>query len=452
MSSAATSRRAIVPVRAVGVWSLTALSVNTVIGAGIFALPGTVEGILGAASPVAYVTAGIAVLLIALCFAEAGSRFDSSGGPYLYALTAFGAFTGFEVAWMYLLARLTALAAVSNTFSAYLGYLWPPMQHGAGRLIAITVMIGALAATHLFGVQPGKVVNNVFTVGKLVPLLAFCVAGLLLLHVHAVPVQAVPGAYSLQQASLLLMFALGGFESASIPSEEVIQPRRSVPTAVLSSVGLVVVLFLVIQIVAQAALPGLGTSATPLASAARTFLGPAGGLMLTAGAVLSTAGTNHANLFTGSRLLYALGREGQLPSKLAWLHPLYGTPGISILVYAVIAWIFAVSSAFAKLVALSALARVLMYATTCLAVPILRRRMPANNDRVFALPGGTWIAVLALGVCAWLVSGSSSDQLAAAAAALLAGGLIYGFLQIRRGDLGLTASIRQKVRSAIRRR
>jgi amino acid transporter len=415
----------------VGVLSLTAISVNTVIGAGIFALPGTLDQLLGSASPVAYLVAGAAAFLIALCFAEAGSRFESSGGPYIYALSAFGAFTGFEVAWMYLLSRLTALAAVSNTFSAYLGYLWPPMQQGPGRLIAITLMISALTTTHILGVRLGKVVNNVFTVGKLLPLLAFCVAGLLLLDVRGISVKPVIGAYSLQQASLLLMFALGGFESASIPSEEVINPRQSVPVALLGSVAVVVVLFLFIQVVAMTALPGLATSSTPLASAARTFLGPAGGLMLTAGAVLSTAGTNHANLFTGSRVLYALGRDGQLPSGLARLHPLYGTPGVSILLYAIVGWVLAVSSAFARLAALSALARVLMYATTCLAVPILRRRMRDSNKGAFMLPGGASFAVLALGVCIWLLTGSSADQLTTAAAALLAGALVYGIQRYR---------------------
>jgi basic amino acid/polyamine antiporter, APA family len=424
------SRGLIAPERALGVMSLTALSVNTVIGAGIFALPGTVDQLLGAAGPLAYLTAGFAVLLIALCFAEAGSRFESSGGPYLYAVSAFGAFTGFAVAWMYLLARLTALAAVSNTFSAYLGYLWPPLNQGAGRLIAITLMIGGLTATHLLGVRPGKVVNNIFTVGKLVPLMAFCAAGLLLLPVHAAPWKPMPAVHPLQQASLLLMFALGGFEAASIPSAEVIRPRRNVPAALMSSVGLVVVLFLVIQIVAKAALPALGASETPLASAARSFLGPAGGLMLTAAAVLSTAGTNHANLFTGSRILYAMGRDGQLPVRLAWLHPLHGTPQISILTYAGVAWILAVSSAFARLAALSALARVLMYATTCLAVPVLRRRR--DCDRTFRLPGASLIAVLALGVCAWLLSGSSANQLTAAAVALFAGGLVYAVMRYRR--------------------
>ena len=414
------------PVRALGVLSLTAISVNTVIGAGIFVLPGTVDQILGPASPVAYLAAGAAVFLIALCFAEAGSRFESSGGPYLYAVEAFGPFAGFEVAWMYLLARLTALAAVSNAFSSYLGYLWPGMQQGAGRLAAITVMTCALAATHIFGVRPGKVVNNVLTVGKLLPLLVFCAAGLLVLKVGTVSWRPAGGVYSVQQASLLLMFALGGFESAAIPSEEVIQPKQSVPAALLSSVGLVVVLFLVIQVVAMAALPGLAGSVTPLASAARSFLGPAGGLLLTAGAVLSTAGTNHANLFTGSRLLYALGKNGQLPSRLAWLHPTYGTPGVSIVLYGAIGWVLAVSSAFASLAALSALARVLMYASTCFAVPILRRRMPPSTGLAFRLPGGPLIAVLALGVCAWLLAGSTVNQLTAAAAALAAGAVVYG--------------------------
>jgi len=416
------------PVRAVGAVSLTAISVNTVIGAGIFALPANMAQLLGPASPWAYLAAGAAVLLIALCFAEAGSRFESSGGPYVHARAAFGEFAGFEVAWMYLLARLTALAAVSNTFSAYLGYFRPSLQQGAGRLFAITVLIAILTATHLMGVRLGTAVNNLFTVGKLLPLLAFCLAGLFLLDKHTIAATPLPAPYSLQQASLLLMFALGGFEGASVPSEEVMDPKKSVPAAILGSVGLVVTLYLLIQIVSMAALPGLAASATPLASAARGFLGPAGGLMLTVGALLSTAGTNHANLFVGPRLLYAMGRDGCLPSRLARLHPRYRTPAVSILLYAGVAWILAVSSAFAPLAALSALARVLMYTSTCLAVPVLRRRMP-STFRGFTLPGGAIIPALALGVCAWLLTGSSARQAVLAGAALLAGGLLYGIVR-----------------------
>jgi basic amino acid/polyamine antiporter, APA family len=414
-------------VRAVGLVSLTALSINTIIGAGIFALPATVAQLLGGAGPLAYLAAGAGVLLIASCFAELGSRFESTGGAYVYARAAFGGLVGFEVAWLYVLARLTAVAAVSNTFSDYLGYFWPELTHGVGRLGAITFMIGTLAFIHFIGVRVGTVVNNILTVGKLVPLFAFCLAGAYFLDFHPILAMPAPKASSLQQASLLLLFALGGFENASIPTEEVIDPRKTLPRALFASVGFVVVLYLAIHVVAMAALPGLAASATPLASAARSFLGPGGALLLTAGAVVSTMGTNHVNLFVGPRLLYALGRDGQLPARMAQLHPVHRTPAFSIWLYAVAGWVLAMSSAFAPLAALSALARLLMYATTCLAVLALRRRtksMPTG----FTLPGGAFIPVLALVVCGWLFTGSSFQQGALAGAALLVGGLLYGLL------------------------
>jgi APA family basic amino acid/polyamine antiporter len=419
------------PLRAIGTLSLTAISVNTIIGAGIFALPANVAQLLGAQGPLAYLIAGAAILLIALCFAEAGSRFESSGGPYLYAREAFGELVGFEVCWMFVLARLTAIAAVANTFSNYLGYLWPNLAQGAGRFLAITILLGTLAGIHLAGVRSGALVNNVFTISKLLPLFVFCVAGLFLLDVHPPSLSPLPPAASLQQASLLLLFALGGFENATIPSEEVIDPKKSLPKAVLGSVGLVVLLFLWIQMVATAALPQLAASATPLASAARSFLGPAGGLMLTAAAALSTAGSNHVNLFAGPRLLYALGRDGLLPSWFAWLHPRFRTPTVSIVLYALVAWVLAWSSAFAQLAALAAVSRLLIYIGTCAAVPVLRRRMSSSPSQ-FTLPGGAVIPILALGVCIWLLGGTSVDQAAIAAAALLAGALLYGLTRRRR--------------------
>lgn len=423
------SPSSIVPVRAVSALSLTAISVNTIIGAGIFALPATVAAILGPASPLAYLTAGTAVLLIALCFAEAGSRFESSGGPYVYARAAFGDFVGFEVGWMFVLARLTAVAAVSNTFADYMGYFLPAIGRGGGRLVAITLMIGALTAVHVAGVRLGVAVNNILTIGKLLPLLAFCVAGLFLLDVQTVFATPLLTAGSMQQASLLLLFAMGGFENASIPSEEVIDPRKSLPIALLTSVGSIVVLYLVIQVVAMAALPGLAASTTPLASAARNFLGPAGGIMMTVGAALSTAGSNHVNIFAGPRLLYALGRDGHLPARFAWLHPQFRTPVFSILLYSVTAWILAVSSAFGPLAALSALARLLVYTSTCAAVPVLRRRARSTPSK-FTLRGGDSIPVLALVACAWLLTGSTSRQAIVGGAALLVGALHFGVLRL----------------------
>ena len=417
------------PLRSVGTLSLTAISINSVIGAGIFALPANVAGLLGPAGAAAYVLSGIAIYLIALCFAEAGSRFQSSGGPYLYVRAAFGDFAAFEISWLYVLARITTLAAVANTFSDYLGYFWPSLAHGAGRLLAITALLGSLGAIHIFGIRGGMLVNNVLTLAKLASLLIFCVAGAVMLDLRpalTLPHQMAP----LRSATFLLVFALGGFENATIPSEEVRDPRRALPIALLTSMGVVIGLYLMIQMVAFAALPSLASSSTPLASAAATFLGPAGGLLLMAGAALSTAGSNHVNSLTAPRLLYALAKDGYLPARFAAIHPAYRTPAFSIAVYVGVGWILAVSAVFAQLAAFATLTRLLMYIGTCLSVPFLRRKLP-STDGAFLLPGGPAIPIAALGVCIWMLGATTATQAAIVTAALLVGAVAYAWLHPR---------------------
>ncbi len=422
--------------RAVGPLSLTAIAVNGMIGAGIFALPANVAGLVGLASPLAYLVGGVAVLLIALCFAEAGSLFDASGGPYLYARAAFGPFVGFQAGWMYALNRLAAVAAISNTFASYLGYFWPGMAQGMGRVVTVTLVIGVLAAINCAGVRPGVWAINFLTAGKLIPLLIFCVAGLFFLDTRAFSFTALPTPGSLQQASLLLIFAFGGFESASIPGEEVIRPKRTIPVAILGGVGLVVLLYLLIQVVAMGTFPGLAASSTPLASAASGFLGPAGGLLLTIGAILSTTGTNSASLLTGPRMLYALAQGGLLPPALGRIHSRYRTPVVSIVLFAVVAWGLAVAGSFTQLAAASVLSRLVFYVTTCLAVPVLRRKLPSTDGR-FTLPGGLLIPALAVAICAWLLVGSSLSQAAMLAAAMALGALFY---ELGRRGLGRRAT------------
>ena len=117
-------------IRAVGLFSLTAIAVNGTVGSGIFVLPAQVAKFLGPAGLAAYVIAALAMCLIVLCFAEVATLFDRSGGPYLYARAAFGNLVGFEIGWMLLLARLTSLAAISNAFAAYLGFFWPAAASG----------------------------------------------------------------------------------------------------------------------------------------------------------------------------------------------------------------------------------------------------------------------------------------------------------------------------------
>ncbi|HWP43837.1 MAG TPA: APC family permease [Blastocatellia bacterium] len=426
--AAAEASRAASPrlVRAVGLFGLTSISLNGVIGSGIFVLPATVAALLGPASPSAYLIAATATALIVLCFAEAGSMFDRTGGPYLYAREAFGSFVGFEVGWMFLLTRIAAGAAISNAFTAYLGYFWPALGSGAGRAMAITVLISLLAWLNLVGVRYGSWVVSALTVAKLVPLLLFISVGMVFADHDRYTLLGFADAEGLRQASLALIFAFGGFENASVPGEEVKDPERNLPIALLTSIGLVTIIYILIQVVALGSLPALASDPTPIASAGRIFLGPTGAAVITAGAILSTAGSNSALILVGPRILYALAESRQLPAALSRIHTVYRTPYLAVIVFALITWAAALYGSFAQLVAVSAIARLLFSVTTCLAVPVLRRKMPPAPGR-FKLAGGALIPALAAVISIWLLSGISWSQAAMGGAALLLGTILYFF-------------------------
>jgi amino acid transporter len=411
-------------IRAVGLFSLTAIAVNGTVGSGIFILPAQVAKFLGPAGLAAYVIAASAMCLIVLCFAEVATLFDRSGGPYLYARAAFGDLVGFEIGWMLLLARLTSIAAISNAFAAYLGFFWAGAAAGAGRVIVITASLGILAFVNFRGVKHGTWMNNLLTVSKLAALLVFVVAGLFLLDPNRPPAWSLPQPAALQQASFLLIFAFGGFEFAVVPGEEIERPKRNLPIALLSAIGVVTVFYVLIQFVAQSTLPDLANSATPLASAARRFLGPLGGVLLTVGAVLSTTGTNSALMLVTPRILFAMAEGRQLPRIFAGVHPRYRTPYVSIVAAAVLGWASAMYSGFAALAAISAIARLLYYIATCVALLVLRRKMP-DVARGFRVPGGAIIPVAAVALSIWLLMGSTKVQISISAATLVAGAIVY---------------------------
>jgi amino acid transporter len=184
------------------------------------------------------------------------------------------------------------------------------------------------------------------------------------------------------------------------------------------------VFYVLIQFVAQSTLPDLANSATPLASAARRFLGPLGGVLLTVGAVLSTTGTNSALMLVTPRILFAMAEGRQLPRIFAGVHPRYRTPYVSIVAAAALGWASAMYSGFAALAAISAIARLLYYIATCVALLVLRRKMP-DVARGFRVPGGAIIPVAAVALSIWLLMGSTKLQISISAATLVAGAVVY---------------------------
>jgi len=212
-----------------------------------------------------------------------------------------------------------------------------------------------------------------------------------------------------------------------VPSEEALNPRRHLPTALLTTIAAVTVLYVLIQIVAQGTLPELASSKTPLASAARAVMGPPGGLLLTAAAVVATLGSISAVILVGPRILYAFARHSQMPGVLARVHPRYRSPYVAIVVFSALIWVIALFLDFARLATLSAVSRLVFSASTCLAVPVLRWRQ-RDAAPGFVLPGGPTIPLLAVALSAWLLSGLQRTQAIAGGLGVASGLAIYAIM------------------------
>ena len=424
-------------------WEIVAFSVNDVIGSGVYLLPAAAAAILGPASIGAVILAGFAVLLLVLCFAEASSYFDRPGGAYLYTRHAFGELIGFEVGWMTWIARVASVASLSVGFAQALTFLWPAAEGGWAQIAGITVPLLALTAINLIGVKSGVRTAVFLAVTKTVPLLIFIGAGVFAVSraVLAINGQA-PRTGTLSEAALLLLFAYAGFENTPAPAGEFKNPRRDVPFALIAQITIVTLIYSAVQWVALATLPGVAQSQTPLADAARLFLGPWAGGLLTVGAVVSILGTNSNTVLAGPRYLFALAEDGFGPRALASIHPRFRTPWVAILTQTAIALPLALTGArlvqtglalppffqgsFARLATLSVIARLATYLGTAASVPVLRRKYP-DAPGVVRIPGGPLIPVAAVLLCLVLAASAKAENLIAGAVAIAVGLVIWAF-------------------------
>lgn len=411
-------------VRGIRRWDLVAIAINGIIGAGIFGLPSKVYSLIGVYSIIAFVACALVVALIIVCFAEVASRFDDTGGPYLYAREAFNPAVAFEIGWLIWLARVTAFAANCNLLINYLGYFWNSATDTFWRAAVIAFVVAVLCAINVLGIRQAAIVSNVFTVGKLVPIIIFIGAGLFFLNPQAFATGPPPETAAFSQSVLLLVYAFTGFEMATIPAGEVRDPQRNMPRALLIAILVVAVLYILIQIVCVGTLPGLQDSTKPLADAGSQFLGTAGGAIISAGAIISITGNLNILMLSGSRLPFAMAEQKQLPAFIGSVHRSFFTPYVSILLTAGLMLFLTLKSSFVAALTISTIARLVTYGATCLAVPVLRRR-PDAAPAVWRLPGGTIVAMLSLVLIAWLLLHSTLQEAKMSAIAGAVGLAIY---------------------------
>jgi basic amino acid/polyamine antiporter, APA family len=426
--------------RALGIWGVAAGIVNITIGGGIFRLPGSPEvaGRLGAAAPLAFVVCAIAMALIVLCIAEAGSRVAVTGGLYAYVEVAFGPFAGFIAGVLLWLGATMAFAAVATIFASSVGRVMPSLADPGAQAMLLLAVFALLAFVNILGIRQGSRVNTITAIAKIVPLLVLIVAGIFAVDPANLMWSDTPSAESVIRASIFLIFAFAGIESALLPTGEVRNPARTVPVAILAAMAVVTIIYIMLQIVAQGTLgPALVGSATPLADAAGRAMGPAGVAMISLGVILSTFGYLSGMTLAVPRALFALSRDGFLPAALSRVHSRWQTPWLAIFAQAALVYLLAITSGFELLAIIANGAILLVFLGAALATIQLRRRDVRAGGKPFRLPAGPLIPILASLVVIVLLSSVTLREWAVIAGVVAAATLLYvatrRFRERRRG-------------------
>jgi APA family basic amino acid/polyamine antiporter len=407
-------------VRAISRFDLTAAIVNGVIGSAIFGQPGIIAGLTGAWSPLAYVFAALGMLMVVLCFAEVASRYSEGGGAYLYCRDAFGPLVGFLAGWLLFWSRLTAYAANLNLFVDFAGVLQPLAAGPRARLVLLALVSLVLVAINVAGVRRASWTINLFTVAKLTPLVLLIVLGLPRISGEVLATQVV-AQYHWTEAILLLVFAYGGFEAPLIPAAEAKNPKRDTAPALLIGIGIVAAVYVLVQLVVVGVLPEAARSKTAVADTFRLLIGPAGATLIAVGAMLSTYGYSAGATLQAPRLLLALAERRELPSPLVHLHPRFRTPDVSIVAFALLGFGLSAFGSFAANATFSAIVRLAIFALTCMALVVFRRRF--EEEPSFRVPAGPVVAALGVAFSVWLLTTRTFDQ-----AGLLVGLCAAGFL------------------------
>ena len=420
-------------VRAIGTRALAASAVNLTVGGGIFVLPGVVAGQLGAGALAAYAVCAIAMLLVLLCYAEAGSRVASSGGASAYVEAAFGPYAGFLVATLFWFGYAAASdAAISLGFLATVAVVVPVLEQPVVRTLALAVLLGGLVWLNIRGVKQGARTVEVLTLVKLVPLVALVLFGLVAVA-DAPPSLKLPNSTALGAASLTIFFAFSGPDAALGPGAEIVDPPRTVPRAMLLAVLGIVGLYAGLHFVAQGLLGAelAKETAAPLAAAAGKLWGPAGRNLLLAAAAMSVFVCVAGDLLATPRALMASARQGGLPAKFGAVHPRYRTPHVAIAAFGFVIFLLAVSGSFERLIVLASAALLVVYGATVAAAAVLRRRDVRAGGEPFRVPGGYLIPIAAAAVVLWLLAQTTWRERIGVAVLLALASLLYVLRRLR---------------------
>ena len=386
------------------------LSFNGAVAASIFALPAALAADFGNFSPLMFPIVAFAALMIIIPFSWSASAFPESGGPAAYG-AVFGRFVGFELGWVYYIARAAAFAANANVLTAYLSRWYPGADQGGVRAAILIGVTALFAAVNVAGVRKSIGLLSGLTVLKAVPL--FIAAGAAIAFTFPWPApNPAPSLTEFEAGLLIVLYAFVGFEQAVVPAGETRDPARNLPRAIFITIAVTTLLYFLVQLAFVSALPaGATDDKAPLIDLGDWLAGPVGAGALTLAAIASLAGSLHGIMTSTPRVSYALADRGDLPAWFGRVEPKFETPANSIIFFAVFAVALAISGSFVWLAVVSTLARMIVYAVTIASLPRApgQRRLGWHHWSLGAV--GILVCVWAAAqadVRAWLTLGALS--------------------------------------------
>lgn len=418
--------------RGIGFVGAALIILNSMIGAGIFALPAAVADNAGVLSPWLFLAGALLITTVVLTYSELASYFRESGGPVLYTTTAFGSLAGFTAGWFLYLSRMAAFAANSTVMAIYLGSIWPWFAAGTGRALVIVAVTVALTWANYVGVRDGVRTIGVFTLFKILPLLLLILIGLPHVTGDALFPENLPKIEDPGATMLLLIYAFVGFEAGTITAGETSRPRHTIPRALVGTVVATGIFYFLIVLVYVSVVPATGREQATLVDIGYVLSGAIGALVITAAAVFSIGGNLASIMLTVPRLTFALSRKQMLPDWFGRVHERYNTPANSIVFLGALSMAFALTGTFEKLAVASSLMRLIVYLMCIASLPLIRRS--ADDDaraRSYRLRGGYTIPVVAFVLCVWIAAQSNWGSLRLTGALFAAGLILYTVARIR---------------------
>ncbi|MBP6024593.1 APC family permease [Ferruginibacter sp.] len=399
--------------RTIGVFGLACAVINITVGTGIFVLPALVAENLGAAAIVCFFICGLLIFLIALCFAEVGSKVTGSGGTYTYIETAFGPFAGFlanNIFWFG--SCVLSDAAMANALSKTLSYFFPFIDSAVFRPVFFLLLFGGLAFINVRGAKQGVQFIVFTTIAKLIPLLLLVAFGTGHIVAENLEWKQTLTIDNIGASTLVLFFAFLGIESAVTNSGEFKNPAKTVPLGILGGLSFVLVLYIGIQLITQGILGDrlLTFKDAPLAAVSEILFGNFGSVLIVAGSAIAILGSLSGAILAIPRVLFAGARDSILPKALSKVHPQFFTPHVAIIVYAALGFLFAVFGGFKQLIVLSSAATILIYLGVVLATIKLRFKKTATK-KTFTIPGGITVPLIAAAIIIWLLSNLSQAEI-----------------------------------------